>query len=119
MDDLFALLDGHVDFAPPASPAVEGPPTEEYEIDGKRYLIERHNDKDGDFWRLFIRTGSGWSRLYLCSDDAASIPAELLDAAESMLDWAAGESQRRRDLVAVLRPLRIEDMDEPGDAFEG
>jgi hypothetical protein len=75
------------------------------------YKIEKHEDPDGQFWKLFVWDRNDWRRLSLTDGDAPYIPKELLLIAEDMLDWAAGYTCRTRDLCEMLRsPQRDENI---------
>lgn len=86
--------------APPPSRAIQ-----ECSFDGNDYKIEKHEDEGGEFWILFVMDAGKWRQLSLLGGDAKYIPEMLLYHAEQMLGWAAGYTDRTRDLVSRLRPL--------------
>lgn len=119
--DLFGMLEPDPRWDVPSSPPAPAEPVNEkiLTIRSNQYLIRikpPHPDADPEsndpkkqeahaVWQIFIRGTAAWQRLRLLGTDPETVPDELIQAAEAMLDWTVGqdwESQRTR--AAQLRP---------------
>jgi hypothetical protein len=117
--DLFSMLDPDPRWDLPPMPPDLPPDEKILTIGRNQYLIRiKHPHPEADpksddpkkqethsVWQIFIRGTAAWQRLRLIGTNPETVPNELIQAAEAMLEWTAErdwESQRTR--AAQLRP---------------